>query len=214
MLSKRRPKPDDTGIDLSSSQGGKVVPSSPSGTTKPAAPMKAQIINVDSELKAIARRVKGNARKATEAYLAMGEDLAQAQLLLANGGNGSFGKWLETTGISKSAAYRAMSAHKTLGGLPHVGKLVAIEAVSKIASAPDVVVKAVRESVEAGDRIDTKAVAKLVAKYSPPEDKPAKELPQIIHTPSGSVAVTTKGTATAQSVLLAALGQLRDTKAA
>lgn len=120
-----------------------------------------------SQLIALAGYVKKQKDAGLAAMLEMGESLASAQELLANHGDGIFGKWIEAEcWISKSSAFNYLNAYKALGkDCPSLGQSFTLEAIYALTapSAPPDALKKAKKLADKGVQINSRAVKEILA---------------------------------------------------
>jgi len=167
----------------------------PTATQTPTAESTA-LVDTDSELKTLARKIRSAKRKAVEAILVIGESLTEANRLLADHAGGSFGKWLrQEAEISRSSAHRYMQAYALLGSRPAVEqRCFELQAVHLLSdnTAPRQAVNDCMTMAAEGEKVTAAVVRQAIASYKPvaakkvADDRPA---PQIFTTPSGRVVI-------------------------
>ena len=185
-------------------------------TTAPKpAPVTGEVVDVNRRLAGLARTVKSQTKKATGAILAAGEALAEAQDLLANHAGGSFGKWVtDKCSMSRRQAYRLIGLWDTWGGCDTVAQLADIDALRKMAGAPDGTVKKAIELMEDGQHLDLAPAKTLMASTATKKAKKNRPAPLVIQTKLGSVSIVARDGADPRRVLLDALDSLRKREAA
>jgi len=174
------------------------------------------LVDTDSELKTLARKIRSAKRKAVEAILVIGESLTEANRLLADHAGGSFGKWLsQEAEISRSSAHRYMQAYALLGSRPAVEqRCFELQAVHVLAdnSTPRQAVDDCLTMAAEGSQVTAATVRQVIASYKSPSEKAADDrpAPQIFTTPSGRVVVhPTHEFSSIEAVLLDALAQVK-----
>jgi hypothetical protein len=136
------------------------------------------------------RETQAKVRKVSaEAVMRIGEELTIARDLLANYGNGTFGKWaVARCGISRSTAYRAIDAYYRFHDCPTVGQTFEASALYLLSSdkVPDEVIDAAIEHAKRGKLVTKKYAQRLleqytgaapVAKTQPAQSPPAADVP-------------------------------------
>lgn len=125
----------------------------------------------------------GQLRKEREAasanVIAQGKLLHEANELLADHRDGLFQRWLDDEfDMSKSTAYRMMSAYRIFDGCPTVGQLE-VSAMYALASdqCPENATKEALKLANRGERISQKRAKQLIAKYTV-EAEDVEEIPQ------------------------------------
>jgi len=163
----------------------------------------AEVIDVDKQLKQLARVVRGARKRVTKDVLAIAAAVATAQELLATAGrDGQFSAWLKTTGTSRATAYRLIDLHKLFGQSPHVRQFDP-ETLPMLARSPDAAADAL-EMAAAGEAV-TPAVAKnLVRKHKAAPKLSDRPAPIIYEVPGGMVVVRCSDAAGDPEAMLAA----------
>jgi len=152
----------------------------------------AEPVDLDKELGTIARRIKSSKRRAAAALLEMGQQLAEAQDLLAHHRGGSFGKFVrERCGLSTSAAYRAIETFKQFGTDAEIAKMIEPDALVVLSRAPAGAIEEARAFALEGSMVSVTVAKQFVREHKQPvanqkDDKPA---PIILDTPGGKVVV-------------------------
>jgi len=179
----------------------------------------AGVADVEGELKALARKIRGAKKKAVEAVLTIGEALTTANELLADHAGGSFGKWLkQEAGISRSSAHRYMKAHSLLGRCPSVEQRnFELQAVYALADGktPRQAVDDCLQLATDGEKITGATARKIISSYVQPkaDGRPAPIIIDlgdkgkvVVHRPHDFSSV--------DQILSAALRQIQDKAAA
>jgi len=114
---------------------------------------QAEIVDVDSELKAHARVIRSASRSIVANVLRIGEHLSDAQQLLASKRVGTFGAWCRAEcNLSRSVAYRLVQVHRSFGNVPAAGTLLAgvpTRLLQDLAAVPEATAQVV-EVIDAG----------------------------------------------------------------
>jgi len=174
------------------------------------------LVDSDSELKTLARKIRSAKKKAVEAILTIGESLTEANRLLADYAGGSFGKWLKQEAeISPSSARRYMAAFALLGSRPATEqRCFELQAVHVLADSatPRQAVDDCMTMASEGEKVTAAVVRQVIASYKPKAEKTADDrpAPMIFDTPSGKVVVhPTHEFSSVEAVLMDALQQLK-----
>lgn len=147
-------------------------------------PAVGEIVDHQAELKELGKKIRSARRRlervsqqAIESVLMLGEYLTDARRLLSEPKTGSYGKYLEQLGISRSLAQRCVTVYERFGNCASVTQngfdLSACYALAK----PSVPIEAVNDALERaeqGERVDTKAARVLISKHTTRKEKPAK----------------------------------------
>lgn len=145
-------RPSDGGVDLTAA--GKK-------------PVAGEVVNVNKRLSGLARTIKSQQKKATEAVLAVGAALTEARELLADHKGGSYGKWLkEVVGMNRMTAHRYTSFYDTWGtenfSCNTMLQLSDLDALRKLAGADSAVISKAKKLMEGGERLDMKTAKALL----------------------------------------------------
>jgi hypothetical protein len=213
QLGKRKPNaPADSGMNLGSIEKDELERAK---SVDQATPVVAEIVDVNRKLSGLARTIKSQQRRATEAVLAAGEALKEAQELLADHNGGSFGKWVtEKVGMSRRTAYRMLAAWDAFGGCASVAQRIDVDAVRTLAGGPERAVSKAIRLMDAGENVDLRRAKELIAEAAPAVTKKTREAPLIFKCAFGSVAVIAEAGCPPERVLLTILKEIQASKAA
>jgi hypothetical protein len=212
---RKSEQPADSGMNFAEIEKDEVKRAEPIVKVDRSTPVEAEIVDVNRKLAGLARTVKSQQRKATEAVLAAGEALKEAQELLSDHNGGSFGKWVtEKVGISRRTAYRMISAWEAFGGCDSVTQRIDVDAVRKLAGGPERAVNKAIRLINAGENVDLHRAKELIAEAAPPATKKSREAPIMFQCEFGSVAVVAKTGIPVERVLLTVLKEIQAAKAA
>lgn len=131
---------------------------------------KGKLINLEGSIHRHISAVRGS-------MLAIGEDLAAAQEVLADYSGGTFVRWVETNfPLSKSTAYNMIAAYRVFGSFPTVGKLEDT-AMYLLASpeTPKLALNAAKKMAEKGHLVTAKVASDLIEKYTKSEQESEPE---------------------------------------
>jgi len=170
-------------------------------------------VDVKKRLAKIARQIKTAKRQAVQAILVIGESLIEARTLLADHDGGSYGKWLQSCGLSRPSAHRYICAFQVFGGCVSEIQRIETQAVYLL-SAPQTPKEAVDDALEVvqgGGNVTAKTARQILTKHLPPKIKDARPDPIFVETDDAMIVIKPKREGVdAKSVLAQALRQFID----
>jgi hypothetical protein len=143
-----------------------------------------------------ASEINNHKAESLRSMIAMGESIRQAQDLLANHGNGAFGKWIELEcGISPRSAYNYLNAWEKFKDCESLSQFTA-EGMYLLSSpsAPSDVTERAKKLASAGVRVTAKVAKNLIAAPDQPPSTAAadaeRSLPKMAAGPTSPVSLT------------------------
>jgi len=203
---------DDTLTPATGDIKSKIVPAGELGPTlaeslEVAEDTDAIEVDVKKRLSVLSRKIRTAQKNAVMSILTIGAAVVEARELLSLHGNGSYGKWLQSVGISRTNAHRCILAHHVFGDCSRLEQSTSVESqaiflLSAKATPPAAAADAL-QLISDGKSLTAKTARTLLAKHSPTRPKNTKPAPVIVEVPSGRIVLHPKHADTSAKQMLA-----------
>jgi len=141
------------------------------------------------KVRAAHRRSLKAAKQAVEAVLDMGENLAGGRDLLAISQSVGYGKWVESLGVSRATANKAVRVWERLGHCATLDNMTLTSCYKlSAASTPDSAIDEALILAEDGP-VDAGSIKEVLAKHAPRKHRSNKPEPTVLDVPGGRVVV-------------------------